>query len=117
MLVFFLGIMLHALPTFSHLMHIKSVTNWNSINVSCYYRVVLIWEVSIEKVSFNQGFKGDKLRGGWCIAWERLLQKVGRVGYFHSQFSLIPSAEERKQSATGYEPVVSLDLLMEGRRA
>ena len=109
---------LHALPTYSHSMHIKSVTNWNSVNVSCYYGVALMWEVTIEKVSLYQGFKGDKLGGGWWIAWERLLQKVGGVVYFHSQFSPIPSTEERKQLATGYEPSLrSLGLLMDGRRA
>lgn len=86
--------------------------------MSCYYEVALMWEVSIEKVSFKQGFKGNKLGGGWWIAWERLLQKVGGVGYFHSQFSPIPNAEERKQLAIGYEPLVrSSDLLMDSRRS
>lgn len=58
---------LHPLPTFAHWMHIKSVTNWKAINVSCCYGVVLTWEDSIEKVYFTQGFKGDKLGKEWWV--------------------------------------------------
>lgn len=109
----FLGMVLHALPTFSHLMHIKSVTNLNSVNV-----MVLMWEVSIEKVSFHQGFKCYKLGGGVVDSLGKAATKGGRSRLFHSQFSPIPSTEERKQLATGYKPLVrSLDLLMDGRRA
>lgn len=65
-----LGVLLYALHTFYHLMHIKPVTDWNLINGSCYYRVAAIWEVSTEKVNFNQKFIGGKLGGGWWIVWK-----------------------------------------------
>lgn len=70
-----LGMMLYALYTFSHLMHIKPVTNCNSVKGSCYYGVAAIWEVFMEKVNFNQKIIRSKLGGEWWVAWERLLPR------------------------------------------